>query len=117
VGRVHAFKDQPGHRAVDGAAGTFVAPQQSQDDVLLVHDTDDDERLAFLDVTSGLGSPERSELESIGGTAIEAARLVDVAVPAALSTGAAVRVIPTVAAIHEGLGALLRWADAPTGDG
>jgi peptide subunit release factor 1 (eRF1) len=114
---VHAFKDQAGHRAVDGVAGTFAALQQSQVDVLLVHDTDDDERQAYLDVTSGLVSLERSELEAMGGTTIEAARLVDVAVRAALSTGAAVRVIPTVAAIDEGLGALLRWADAPTGDG
>jgi len=114
---LHAFEDQAGHRAVNGAAGTFAALQQSQVDVLLVHDTDGDERQAYVDVTAGLVALDGRELESMGASAIEAAPLVDVAVFAALTTGASVRVIPAVAAIDEGLGALLRWADPPAVDG
>ena len=113
VDLLHAFKDQAGHRAVNGAAGTIAALQQSQVDVLLVHDTDDDDRQACIDVAAGLVALEPSELEAMGATDIETARLIDIAVHAAMTTGAAVRVVPAVAAIDEGLGALLRWADPP----
>jgi hypothetical protein len=37
------------------------------------------------------------------------ARLVDVAIRAAFATGAAVRIVPSVASVQDGIGAILRF--------
>ncbi len=48
------------------------------------------------------------DLRALGEEPLEG-RLVDVAVRAALGTGAAVRVVPRSGNAHEGIGGVLRW--------
>lgn len=114
VGLLHAFEDQTGARAVNGVAATIAALQRSQVDVLFVHDDADDERTACVAPSAGVIGVERDELEAMGATEIVEGRLIDVAINAALRTGAAVRIVPDVAMIDDGLAAVLRWADAST---
>lgn len=104
-----------GGRAAEGAAATLSALRQGQVDVLVVHDdpaADDDHGTAWFDP----GDPavcalSPDELRQVGRDPLRSARLVDVAVRAALVTGASVRVVPEHGGPEEGLGALLRWAD------
>ena len=96
-------------RAVDGADAVLAALAEARVDVLLVGDDADDDRSAWFGpepnhvAATGLG------LEDLGVEAPEQARLVDVAVRAALGTGAGVRVAPDDADVPEGLAAILRW--------
>jgi hypothetical protein len=54
----------------------------------------------------------RAQLEAMGVPAgdIKQGRLADVAIRAALGTGAGVRVVPEHGGPAEGVGALLRWS-------
>jgi peptide subunit release factor 1 (eRF1) len=92
VALTHKLREELGQhdRGVVGVAPTFEALQKGQVEVLLVHDDPDDTR------TYGDAS---------------GARLVDVAIRDAVATGAAVRVMPDVEVLEEGIGALLRWAE------
>jgi hypothetical protein len=53
-------------------------------------------------------SLSREDLDAVGAREPREGRLVDVAVWGALSTGAAVRVTPSIATLREGVGAILR---------
>ena len=84
------------HAAGAGCAGleaTLTALAEGRVETLLVHDDVDDERRATL---------------ARGGETVDG-RLVDVAIHAALSTDAAVHMIPPVGDVTDGLGAILRW--------
>jgi hypothetical protein len=106
------FREELGQadRAVDGVAGTVRALAASQVEVLLVHDDPDGSGTAWFgeDPTVVATSPE--DLRSMGADTTAEGPAADVAVRAALSTGAAIRVVPSDAAPAEGLGAILRWA-------
>jgi hypothetical protein len=96
-------------RAANGAVETLHALQRSQVDVLLVHDDADDDRTAWFTGEPGIVAVDRDELEAMGSSPVTSARLVDVAVNAALRTGAGVRVVPDAAVLDEGIAAILRW--------
>jgi hypothetical protein len=115
TGLLERFAEDRAHGlAADGVAATVVALARSQAGALLVVDDPADDRIAWF-------GPDPRELatspdgEALSGRfeAPRAGRLVDVAVRAALGTGAAVRVVPADQAESpaEGLGALLRYPD------
>jgi Bacterial archaeo-eukaryotic release factor family 2 len=106
--------------AADGPAATFEALARSQVDVLLVSDRLDDERTAWFGETGQLVALDRDTLLASGEITPAEGRLVDVAVRAALLSGATVRVLEAPdpgqpedpRRPSEGLGALLRFATA-----
>lgn len=110
---IQAFQDHGGSRAqaANGAGDTVRALQQAQVDVLLVHDGVDSERTGWIADGPGMVALDATELEHLGGKDPVSGRLTDVAILAALRTGASVRVIPDAAAVQDGLGALLRWPE------
>jgi hypothetical protein len=96
-------------RAADGATATVAALAQAQVDVLLVEESPDRSRPAlFGDEPTQVGLTP-AELEAMGVSDPREAPLVDVAVRAALGTGAGVRVVPGGTSLTDGLGAILRW--------
>ena len=109
---LRTFEQEVGRsgRAVNGAASTLTALQQSQVDVLLVHDDPDDDRTAVFGESPGAVADDVAALTVMGERTTKSGRLADVAVRAALRTGASMRVVPHGAALDGGLGALLRWA-------
>jgi hypothetical protein len=64
-----------------------------------------------------MAAAERDALVALGAEPAVSGRLVDVAVNAALRTGATVRVVPDAAVLDDGLGALLRWSAEDAGSG
>lgn len=99
-----------GDRAADGPARTVDALAAAQVEVLLVHHDREDEREAWF-------GPEPSQLaltadavRAFGVDEPKRARLVDVAVRAAVGTGAGVRLVGGDHGPRDGLGAVLRWA-------
>jgi peptide subunit release factor 1 (eRF1) len=98
-----------GDRAVAGAADVLAALFRSQVEALLVYDHLDDDRRAWFGQDPSHAAVTEKTLAELGVEATEG-RLVDVAVRAALGTGARVRVIPEESGIAEGLGAVLRWS-------
>lgn len=97
-------------RATEGPEPTLAALGQGQVDVLLVHDDPADERRAWFDPRGSQVAPSRADLEALGVDEPVEARLVDVAVRAALLTGASVWVVPEAGGPEGCLGALLRWS-------
>ncbi len=99
-------------RAADGAAATLRALARAQVETLLVVDEPGDERSAWFGGGGERIAMDRDTLLAIGEVAPAEGRLVDVAVRAALTTGAGVRVLApgTGRGPREGLGALLRFA-------
>ncbi len=109
-------------RAADGAAATLRALARAQVETLLVVDEPGDERSAWFGGGGERIAMDRDTLLAIGEVAPAEGRLVDVAVRAALTTGAGVRVLGpgttrpgttgsgTGRGPREGLGALLRFA-------
>ena len=105
------FEEELGQRdrAVDGPSGTFEALAMARVEILLVHDDPDDDRQAwFGPEPTQVGLAEDTVL-AMGVDRPRQARLADVAVRAALGTGAGVRVVPSNTA-RDGLGAILRWS-------
>lgn len=116
-------------RAVEGAGATLAALREASVDVLLVHDA----RLA--PATEGatarpldrpawfaLDAPQEcalrpADLEGLGLGETAEAPLVDVAVRAALVSGASVLLVPAHGGPAEGMGALLRWSEGGEGSG
>jgi hypothetical protein len=104
--------------AADGLTGTFQALARAQVDVLLVEDGADEGRTAWFGEAGQSVALDRQGLLDIGEITPAEGRLVDVAVRAALLSGATVRVLeppdPDAPADQrrpsEGLGALLRFA-------
>jgi hypothetical protein len=94
-------------RGVVGSAPTFDALGKGQVEVLLVHDDPADDRTAwFGEAPTMIGVAPND----VADGAAAQARLVDVAIRAAIGTGAEVRVVPSVHALPDGLGGILRWA-------
>lgn len=112
VALLQAFQDLGGQaaRAANGPAAVLAALQKSQVEVLLVHDDASDERTAWFATEAGMVAMTKDDVTALGGSDPEQARLVDVAIHAALRTGAAIRVVPDAAAIEDGIAAILRWS-------
>jgi hypothetical protein len=96
-------------RAADGADAVLAALAEARVDVLLVRDHRDDERSAWFGPEPSSVAATGVALRDLGVESPEQGRLVDVAVRAALGTGAGVRVVPDDADLPEGLAAILRW--------
>jgi hypothetical protein len=106
-------------RATAGARDTLAALRESRVAVLLVvldaNDANDadGERRAWVGASPDQVGVAPEELAAGQPAEVQAAAqsapLVDVAVAAAVATGADVRVVPESAGLREGLGALLRW--------
>jgi hypothetical protein len=104
--------------AADGLDATFQALARSQVDVLLVEDRPQDTRSAWFGETGQLVALDRDALLAFGEITPAEGRLVDIAVRAALLSGATVRVLELTdpeaqqdpRRPSEGLGALLRFA-------
>lgn len=108
------FREELGQadRAADGVDATLRALAASQVEVLLVHDDFLDDRTAWFGDEPTAVATTPAALESMGIDAPRQGPVVDVAVRAALATGAALRVIPRDLAPAEGLGAILRWSNS-----
>jgi hypothetical protein len=97
----------------DGAAATVAALQEARVGVLVVQADEDDERRAWFGrAATAIGLGEDHARAAAGGGPVQAAALVDVAVRAALGTGAGIRVVPG-SPPGDGLSALLRWSEPP----
>lgn len=97
-----------GDRAVEGANPTLAALAAAQVDTLLVADDLDDERIAWFGPTLGALAVDADTVRSMGVEPAQA-RMVDVTIRAALTTGASVRIIPSARAVSDGIGAVLRF--------
>ncbi|CAA9246454.1 MAG: hypothetical protein AVDCRST_MAG50-2016 [uncultured Acidimicrobiales bacterium] len=112
VGLLQKFKEERGQgdRAAEGPEATLAALSKAQVDVLLVHDDPADERPAWFGPQPEQVALTQAALRNMGAGDGTQARLVDVAVRAALGTGAAVRIVPGTS-VEGGLAAILRWSD------
>ncbi|HWL45932.1 MAG TPA: Vms1/Ankzf1 family peptidyl-tRNA hydrolase [Ilumatobacter sp.] len=99
--------DLPDPLAVTGAHDTLAALRSAQVETLLVHDGGEDEPLGSFhpDDPTDIG-----HIEGGPSAASRTARRCDIAIRAALGTGATVKVVPRGRRLDDGLGALLRWA-------
>ncbi|MFP5317612.1 MAG: Vms1/Ankzf1 family peptidyl-tRNA hydrolase [Acidimicrobiia bacterium] len=106
------FREELGQddRAADGPDATLAALTRAQVEVLLVADSPDDERTALFGPAPNQVGREADTLRSMGVDDPGTAPLVDVAVRAALGTGAAVEVVPAGDVPTGRLGAILRWS-------
>jgi hypothetical protein len=95
-------------RAVVGAASTMEALRRGQVEVLLAHDDPADERTAAFGTSITALAAKSSVLDA--DERPRTGRLVDVLVRAAVGTGADVRIVPSVDALPDGTGAILRWS-------
>jgi len=107
------FKQEKGQHdlAAQGVRATLAALAAARVDTLLIHDDPDDERTAWFGPEPGMvGETEAAITElGTGAGAPQQARLVDVAIRAAFTSGAAVRVIPSLGSVQDGIGAILRF--------
>lgn len=97
-------------QATEGAEPVLDALRQSQVELLVFHDDPDDDRTAWFGPDPGQVAMTRQELADLGIDQPRRARLTDVALLAALETGASVRVVPHAGGPADDLGALLRWS-------
>jgi release factor family 2 len=109
VGCLRRLREESGRQglAVQGVEGTLGALAEARVDVLLLHDDPDDERLAWFGPEANLVASSRERLSDLGVAEPACGRLADVALRAALGTGAGVRMVPDT--VPEGLAALLRY--------
>ena len=107
------FREERGQadRAVDGPADTLAALTRAQVEVLLVHADPDDARTAWFGTEAIPVSERSTDLTDLGLDGAKAGPLVDVAIRAALGTGAGIRMIPGAGGPTGGVGAILRWRD------
>jgi hypothetical protein len=112
VSLLEKFREEKGQgdRAADGPARTVEALRGAQVEVLLVHDAPDDERQAWFGPDPTMIGLTADEVEALGATWVQSARLVDVLLRAALGTGAGVRIVPSAGGPRDGVGAILRWS-------
>lgn len=105
------FKEERGQadRAVEGPADTLAALSRSQVEVLLVHADPDDTRTAWFGGDAVPVAERSPDLTDLGVENAAEGPLVDVALRAALGTGAGIRVIPGAGGPSGGIGAILRW--------
>ncbi|HEX2062976.1 MAG TPA: Vms1/Ankzf1 family peptidyl-tRNA hydrolase, partial [Acidimicrobiales bacterium] len=95
AGLVAKLREELGQqdRAVEGAGPTFEALAMAQVEVLLVHDDLFDERQAWFGPDPTHLALDQDGLRQLGVDQPQPARLADVAVRAALATGAGIRVV------------------------
>jgi hypothetical protein len=106
------FREELGQRdrAADGPDDTLGALQRAQVEVLLVADAPADVRTAWCGPEPTQVGRERDHLVAMGVDDPWEVRLVDVAVRAALGTGAGVRLVPDGDTPTGRVGAILRWS-------
>ena len=112
VAVLQLFEQERGQndRAADGASATLAALRESRVDLLLVHDDGSDTRLAYyLDDDPTQVSEDLDSVAALNLGRPRQGRLIDVAIRAALATGAGVRVVPNAGPVSDGIGAILRW--------
>jgi hypothetical protein len=98
-------------RAVEGVGPTLEALSRSRVEVLLLAPDPSSDRTAWFGPEAVPVTPSEEPLRSLGVDRAEEGPLADVAVRAALGTGAFPAIVPAEAAARDGVGALLRWAD------
>jgi hypothetical protein len=98
-------------RAVEGIGPTLDALSEARVAVLLVADDPADERRAWFGEELEVAGADRRAVEGIGSGHPREGRLIDVAIRAAVGTGAGIRVVPSNAGPAGNLGGLLRWSD------
>jgi peptide subunit release factor 1 (eRF1) len=105
------FEEERGQRdrAADGVDATFDALNMSNVTALLVHDDWRDTRRGWFADAATPVAKDRRTIEELGLEA-RSARLADVAIRAALGTGAGVWIVPRSGGPTDGLGAILRWS-------
>jgi peptide subunit release factor 1 (eRF1) len=105
------FREERGQedRAVDGTDATFSALRRGQVQVLLAHDDWNDDRRAWYGADPEMVATSEPELRDLGVADPRSGRLVDVALRAALGTGAGVWIVPSAGGPRDGIGAVLRW--------
>jgi hypothetical protein len=113
VQALEKFREERGQhdRACEGAAATLTALAAAQVDLLLVHDDPDDNRLAWFGPQPNMVGTDAETVRAMGVDEPVEARLVDVALRAALGTGAAVRIVPAAGGPAERIGGILRFAN------
>jgi len=107
------FREERGqdHRAAEGPRATLAALAMGAVDVLLVAPDDPaDARTAWFGPDPTQLAATADDLRDLGVDEPIEGRLVDVAVRAALGTGAGIRVVEAGAALEGGMGAILRWS-------
>ncbi len=106
------FREELGQddRAADGPDDTLAALALGQVEVLLVADSPDDSRTALFAPDPTHVGREADTLRSMGVDDAQTGLLVDVAVRAALATGASVEVVPAGDVPTGRMGAILRWS-------
>ena len=95
------FKQERGQGdlAVEGMKQRSRALAAARVDTLLIHDDPDDDRTAWFGPEPGMVAQTRKELTESRRARPQKARLVDVAIRAAFTTGAAVRIVPSVGSV------------------
>jgi hypothetical protein len=113
VGLLDKFREERGQhdRAADGPEATLLALAKAQVDTLLVAADPDDSRTAWFGPDPTLVAADAQTLRDLGVDEPVEGALADVAVRAALGTGAGVWVVPAHGGPTDGVGAILRWAD------
>lgn len=107
------FREERGQRdrAAEGPQATLAALAMAAVDVLLVAPDDPaDARTAWFGPDPTHLATTAQDLRGLGVDEPVEGRLVDVAVRAALGTGAGIRVIEAGAGLEGGIGAILRWS-------
>ena len=107
------FREEIGQqdRAVEGVEGTLNALAMAAVDVLILTPDDaDDTRTAWFGPDPTQLALREDELRGLGVEQPADGRLVDVAIRAALGTGAGIRIVEAGAGIDGGMGAILRWS-------
>jgi hypothetical protein len=107
------FREERGQndRAAEGPRATFSALAMAAVDVLLIAaDDPDDPRIAWFGPEPAQLATTAADLRGMGVDRPAEGRLVDVAVRAALGTGAGIRVVGAGAGLEGGIGAILRWS-------
>ncbi len=100
-------------RACDGPARTLEALAGAQVETLLLHDDPEDDRQGWFGPEATQVAVTEDTVQAMGVDHPRQARLVDVAVRAALGTGARFRMVPGQTSADGpsgGLGAILRWS-------
>ena len=108
------FREERGQadRAAEGTRVTFAALAMAAVDVLLVAPDDPgDPRMAWFGPEPTQVATTAAEVKALGVDQPVQGRLVDVAVRAALGTGAGLRVVGAGAGLEGGIGAVLRWSN------
>lgn len=97
-------------RAATGWADVFASLREGRVEVLLVHDDGGEgPEASFAPDQPSLVARHAEELTALGADDVRSARATDVAIRAALLTGADLRIVPTTPRLSEGVGAILRW--------